>query len=327
MSEFDLIARLFAPLAKDAPGAFDLRDDAALLCDEHGRGLIISKDVLVEGVHFRRNDPWRQIAKKALRVNLSDLNAKGGAPVGYFLGCAWRRGVGEVAVEEFAKGLEEDQAQYDVPLLGGDTTTHEGPTVFSVTAIASAPACGMVRRSTAKVGDHLFVTGTIGDSGLGLLALEGAFKPGASEHYTYLADRYLSPQPPLAFGPAAAKHMSASIDVSDGLLADAGHIARESGVRLHVTANAIPVSPAAEAWLGTQTSRNGAIARLAAMGDDYQVLMSADPSEAAALRRIAEELEVRLTLIGAVEDGAGIVLVDDDGAEILISQAGYQHRL
>lgn len=319
--EFDIIAQYFAPLATD-DGAFNLTDDAAL-----ARGLVITKDVVVEGVHFRAKDPLDLVAKKALRVNLSDLAAKGAKPLGYFLGCVWPAGVKEDAIAEFARGLSEDQEQFRLSLLGGDTTAHAAkgaPLTISVTMLGAPSSSGMIRRNGASAGDDVYVTGTIGDAGLGLRALEGAIKLAAPAK-KFLTDRYRLPQPRVAIGGALAGLASASIDVSDGLLADAGHIAEVSGVGVEIGAEKIPLSAAGRAWLDHQEDRNAALADIASMGDDYEILFTAPASRRRSIEMAAQVTKTPVTRIGVVTKGKDMKLLADDARPIDAPHRGFDH--
>lgn len=226
--EFLIIRDFFAPLAAEAPGAFGLTDDAALIGD-----FVVTKDMLIEGVHFLKTDPMDLVARKLVRVNVSDLAAKGAKPIGYFLACAWPSGVKRTAIEDFARGLKEDQTRYKIALYGGDTTRHAaaaGALTLSATFFGAAPRSGMVRRDGATAGDDLFVSGAIGDAGLGLAALQKLEKFSAADR-DYLSGRYRLPEPRVTLGGALPGLANASIDVSDGLLADAGHLAERAGLQ------------------------------------------------------------------------------------------------
>ncbi len=319
--EFDIIARHFAPLATDA-GAFNLKDDAAL-----AGGLVITKDLLVEGVHFRCKDPLDLVAKKALRVNLSDLAAKGARPFGYFLGCVWPRGVKEEAIADFVRGLGEDQDLFRLSLFGGDTTAHAikgAPLTISVTMLGAPSASGIIRRNGANIGDDIYMTGTIGDAGLGLRALEGAIKPPAAAK-KILADRYRLPLPRIAIGGALAGLATAAIDLSDGLLADAGHIAEASGAGLEIAAEKIALSAPARAWADNQENRDIAIADLASMGDDYEILFTAPPSRRRSIDMAAQLTKTLVTRIGAVTRGKGARLIAEGGEAIATPRPGFDH--
>jgi len=304
-SEFDLIARLFAPLAT-APGAFGLKDDAAIIAARPGHDLVVTTDAVIAGVDFFEDDPPVTIAKKALRVNLSDLAAKGAEPFGYLLTLSLPK-VDTAWLGEFARGLAEDQATFGLSLLGGDMSATPGPLSIAVTAFGHVPQGAMIRRFGAKPGDGVFVTGTIGDSGGGLEARDGV-----------LFERYRVPEPPVAFGASLRGLASAAIDVSDGLLADLGHIADVSGVRIAVEAERIPRSDALRALWGDTLE---AIVRAATAGDDYQIAFTAPLAKEMAIARAA----VQVTRIGTVERGLGVVLLDAQSREIAVARKGFAH--
>lgn len=307
-SEFDLIARYFAPLAGE--GAFGLKDDAAIVPQCAGHDVVVTTDTVVAGVDFFEDDPADTVAKKALRVNLSDLAAKGAEPVAYLLSLSLPR-VDEAWLEEFARGLREDQTAYGVSLLGGDTG--RGPLSISITAFGHVPSGRMVRRSGARPGDLVFVTGTIGDSGGGLALLKAPEASVSAETRSRLVARYRVPQPPVSFA-HAIRAASAAIDVSDGLFADLGHIAHASGVRIAVEAERIPRSPALRALWGDSLE---AIVRAATAGDDYQIAF-------AALASIVDA-HTPVTCIGRVEEGAGVVLLDARGRAVEVGGPGFTH--
>ncbi|MCB2113825.1 MAG: thiamine-phosphate kinase [Parvularculaceae bacterium] len=321
--EFDIIARYFAPLSSGFAGAFALGDDAASL---DATDIVITKDVLVEGVHFRARDPRRDVAMKALRVNLSDLAAKGARPIGYFLGCVWPQNVKEDAIAEFAAGLGEDQDAYKISLMGGDTTVHGqkgGLLVVSVTMIGARGSAGMIRRSSARPGDDVYVSGTIGDACLGFGVSKSEIRV-APAHKAFLAGRYLLPSPRVALGGALAGHASAAIDVSDGLLADAGHIAKQSKVAIEIIADKIPLSEAALTWLDRQ-DRNEGLARLAGGGDDYEILFTAPAARRRSIEMASQVTKTPIARIGTVSKGAGVQFLDAQGAAIETGQTGFDH--
>jgi hypothetical protein len=212
--EFELIARYFAPLAAAAPGALGLTDDAAWIRPAPGEELVVTTDALVEGVHFLGTDPPSLIARKALRVNLSDLAAKGAQPLAYLLDTVFSRGVSEEWIAAFAEGLAADQAEYGVALIGGDTTATPGPTMLAITALGTVPAGRMIRRSTAKPGDDVYVSGSIGDAALGLEVLRGGLADLPEAARAHLIGRYRLPQPRLGLGPRLWGLAHAAIDVS-----------------------------------------------------------------------------------------------------------------
>ena len=307
MDEFGIIARHFAPLAT-APGAFGLKDDAAAIPARPGFDLVVTTDQIAAGTDFFAEDPAGTVAQKALRVNLSDLAAKGARPEYYLLNLALPRPARDAWLAEFARGLGEDQRQFGISLLGGDTSATEGPLSISVTAMGFVPEGRMVKRSGAKAGDAVYVTGTIGDSGGGLALLKGEGKDLSETDRAYLVDRYRVPQPPVAFGYGLGDIAHAGVDVSDGLIADLGHLALASGVGIVVEGERVPLSPALKALWGA-----GALARAVAAGDDYQTAFAARPG-----------LKGPFTCIGQVRAGEGVSFrVNDE--EVVVPQPGYRH--
>ncbi|HUB85258.1 MAG TPA: thiamine-phosphate kinase [Rhizomicrobium sp.] len=320
--EFELIAKLFAPLSCHAPGAYGLTDDAATIAPPAGEELVVTADLLTEGVHFRTADPPDRIAKKAVRVNLSDLAAKGAKPLGYLLSLALPRRLDMTWLEVFAHGLAEDQNEFAVVLVGGDTTATDGPFTVAVTAFGTLPVGSMIRRNGAKAGDLIFVSGSIGDAGAGLELLNDTASPGAVAQSQTLVDRYQLPTPRTILGQALRGAAHASLDVSDGLLADLGHVARTSGVRTLVNAEAIPISAARMAVKGQSLE---AVIAAATAGDDYEIAFTAPATARDEILRIARNANTPVTQIGQVVEGAGVALLDSFGAEIPVSRKGYEH--
>jgi thiamine-monophosphate kinase len=324
VDEFDWIARDLRPLAAGAPEAFDLLDDAAAIPSRPGFDLIVSKDAIVEGVHFLPDDPMDLVARKLLRVNLSDLAAKGAEPYGYFLAVAWPGERGRAERAAFVAGLRADQDAFGVHLLGGDTVSTPGPFTASLTILGWAPGGRMVRRAMAKPGDVVLVTGTIGDGGLGLAAARSELAvPDADA--AWLADRYRLPQPRLGLGEPLRRFAHAAADVSDGLIADAGRIGVASQVGLDIDLGQIPLSPPAKAWLAAQPDRAAGLVRLATAGDDYEVICAAPGAAVSALTGAVAARGLALTVIGRVTAGSG-VRASLDGAPVAIASAGYRHR-
>lgn len=307
--EFSEIARLFRPLTGGAPGAFDLLDDAAIAPQRPGHDLVITKDAIVEGVHFPVGEAPQLVAQKLVRVNLSDLAAKAAEPFGCLLAVAWPRGFGAAEREAFASGLGEDLRTFGMALFGGDTVSTPGPFTASLTALGWVPAGRMVRRAGAKPGDVLAVSGTIGDGVLGLAALKGEI----SDADGWLTERFRLPRPRLELRAALRAHATASADVSDGLIADAGHIAKASGVGLRLDLDAVPLSSGARTWLDLQPDRAAALARLASGGDDYEIVCTA-----------AGTAPEGFTAIGEVVVGAGVE-VWADGRAFDVAQGGWRH--
>ncbi|MHB8286263.1 MAG: thiamine-phosphate kinase [Caulobacteraceae bacterium] len=324
MDEFDEIARLYRPLALGAPEALDLLDDAAVIPSRPGYDLVVTKDAIVAGVHFLPDDPLDLVARKLLRVNLSDLAAKGAEPDGYFLAVAWPQSFGFDDRTRFASGLAQDQAAFHVRLFGGDTVATPGPLTASLTLMGWVPNGGMVRRATAKVGDAVLVSGTIGDGGLGLRAAQGGLGGASPAEAVWLADRYRLPQPRLDLRDLLRTHASAAADVSDGLLADAAHIGEASGVGIAIDLDRLPLSPAANAWLARQADACAARLTLAGLGDDYEIVCTAAPDAVAALIEGAASAGLALTMIGAVTSTPGLV-ARFDGAPVAVGRTGWSH--
>jgi thiamine-monophosphate kinase len=252
-NEFDHIARLLRPLTRGDPVALDLLDDAAVLPSRPDHDLVITKDAMVAGVHFLAEESLDVVARRLLRTNLSDLAAKGAEPYGYFLAVGWPSGSDVTSRETFARGLAEDGAAFDISLLGGDTFTTSGPFVVSATFLGWVPSGAAVLRRGAKPGDKLMVSGTIGDGWLGLMAQWGEVMDEDSS----LLRRYRQPEPRIGLRDALRAHAHAAADVSDGLLADSGHLAKASGCRVRVDLERLPLSPGAAAWLGNPAGRLG----------------------------------------------------------------------
>ena len=322
--EFETIARLLRPLA-GTPEALGLQDDAAAIPSRPGQDLIVSQDAMVAGVHFLPGDRLDLVARRLLRTNLSDLAAKAAEPYGYFLTVAWPRGTGWGERERLAAGLAEDQEQFGLTLLGGDTVSTPGPLTLSATILGWTFAGAMVRRGTARPGDRLLVSGTIGDGWLGLKGargeLAGLVAPEAAE---WLAGRYRLPEPRLELRDPLRAHANAAADVSDGLVADAGHIAEASGVRLRLNLERLPVSEPASQWLSGRADRAEALAALATGGDDYEIVLTCAPDSVQALIEEAEAAGVALSEIGEASDGEGMTTVFE-GRELQLARTGWRH--
>jgi thiamine-monophosphate kinase len=324
VDEFQSIAALFRPLTNGAPEALGLLDDAAVIPSRPGFDLVITKDAMVSGVHFLPDDPPGLVAQKLLRVNLSDLAAKAADPYAYFLAVAWPKGWDEAERAAFAAGLALDQARYGLVLLGGDTVSTPGPLTLSVTVLGWAPAGAMVKRAGAQVGDLLLVSGTIGDGALGLRAAQGEDLGLDAEATAYLADRYRLPQPRNALTPALRHYAAAAADVSDGLIADAGHVAATSGVGLRIDLDRLPLSAPTALWLARQPDHAAALKMLATSGDDYEVVCTVRPHDAQAAIALAAQSGVIMTPIGLVDAAPGVRALLD-GRAVPIARSGWSH--
>jgi thiamine-monophosphate kinase len=315
LSEFSLIAEVFAPLAT-SKAALGLKDDIALLPPRKGHELVLKTDAIVESVDFFRNDPPGTIARKALRVNLSDLAAKGARPIGYLLTLALPKRINTAWLKAFARGLAADQREFGISLLGGDLSGTPGPLTISITVFGYVPKGRAILRSGARAGDLVFVSGTIGDSAAGLDVLRKKRRGAA------LIARYRVPRPRVALGQKLRGVASAALDVSDGLLADLGHIAEVSKVHIAVEAARVPLSPALrKAW----GKGENAILRAATSGDDYEIAFTAPPSKRAAVFKAASAAGTPVAEIGFVMHGRGIGLLDAAGRPMKVTKKGWEH--
>lgn len=323
-AEDRLIARYFRPLAAH-PGAFGLIDDAAVLTPPPGCDLVLKTDGVIAGVHFFPDDPPRNIGRKALRMNLSDLAAKGAKPIGFLLSVALAKEVDEAWLAAFAAGLGEDAERYACPLLGGDTDHTPGPTSVTIAAFGTVPHGAMVLRSTAKPGDLVVVTGTIGDAALGVkLRKDAAFGerwrlPAARQ--AYLIDRYLLPQPRNALANAVLHEATAAMDVSDGLAGDLAKLCRASGVGAEVDIARVPVSDAARAALAADPAL---IETVLTGGDDYEILLTLAAEKLPRLRAAAAAAGVAVAEIGLVQAGEGARFMRN-GQALAFARAAYSH--
>jgi thiamine-monophosphate kinase len=324
--EDHLIARFFRPLATDA-GALGLLDDAATLTPPPGSDVVLKADAIVGGVHFFPDDPPDLIAKKALRVNLSDLAAKGASPAGFLLSLALPASVGADWLEAFARGLGEDSRAYGCPLMGGDTDRTPGPVTVSIAAFGLLPCGTMVRRAGARPGDRVVVTGTIGDGALGLLvrrdlaiAERWRLDPRQRDH---LVERYLLPRPRNALAQALRQHASAAMDVSDGLAGDLGKLCAVSGVTADIEVARVPLSDAARAAVASDPSL---IETALTGGDDYEVVATVSAGDVDALKAQAEAAGVALTEIGSIRaDRPRANFLGPAGKPLLFKRLSFSH--
>jgi len=320
LGEFGRIRRFFAPIA--GPGGLQLRDDAALVDCAPGKRLVITVDAMVEGVHYLPDDPPDLVARKLLRVNLSDLAAMGAQALHYLLATALPSSFGDEWVARFTQGLAEDQQAFGVHLLGGDSVATTGPAVLSLTAIGEIAVDGEIRRGGARPGDRIWVSGTIGDAFLGLSVLRGGYPELAGNERAALAARFQLPEPRTALGPRLAGIAHAMCDVSDGLLADLGHICEASQVGASVALSALPLSSGARRLAAADP---GVTVRLATGGDDYELLFTAPPKASEAIGTLAAELALPITAIGTIDGGKQVRLLDADGQPVPVESAGYRH--
>ncbi|MBV9521453.1 MAG: thiamine-phosphate kinase [Alphaproteobacteria bacterium] len=321
LGEFERIARFFAPLA--GSGALELRDDVALIDGPDGAQWVLTVDAIVAGIDYLPDDPPGLVARKLMRVNLSDLAAKGARPFGYLLTTVLPAQCGEDWLAEFSAGLAADQKAFGIVLLGGDSSGTSGPATLSMTAIGSVVAGTAILRRGAQPGDELWVSGTIGDSALGLRVLRGEAAALSEVERRFLVDRYRLPRPRLELGARLVGIASAMLDVSDGLVADLGHLCDASGVAATIEAERIPLSSAARQVLSAHPDL---LTLVLAGGDDYELVFAAPPGKAKALAKLSREVAVPVTRIGAVVPGSGGVRVRDGaGREIALASGGFRH--
>jgi len=323
--EFGRIARFLAPLAAGFPGAYGLLDDAARVDLPAGRALVVTTDAMVAGIHFLPDDRPGDIAHKLLAVNLSDLAAKAADPLGYSLVTALPRRLGEDWLAAFARGLDEGQRRWGLHLLGGDSVSTDGPVCLTLSALGTVPADrGMVRRAGARPGDLIFVSGSIGDGVLGLLAARGQLDPLPDPAMQpWLLDRLRRPEPRLGLIPLLRAHATAAVDISDGLVADLGHLARAGGVGLVLESALVPLSGPAVAALADWP---GLLPDLLTGGDDYEVAFTAPPSAEPAVMAAAADAGIPVTRVGRVLSGpADIQVLDRSGQRLNLPSAGWQH--
>ncbi len=323
-AEERLIARYFRPLATHH-GAFDLADDAAILTPPPGCDLVLTTDGVIAGVHFFADDPPDTIGRKALRMNLSDLAAKGAKPLGFLLSAALPADIKEEWLAGFAAGLGDDAARYQCPLLGGDTDRTPGPLAISIAAFGAVPQGKMVRRATANAGDCVVVTGTIGDAALGVLLRRD---PGLADRLRlseplrdHLRDRYLLPRPRNALAETVLRHASAAMDVSDGLAGDLTKLCRASGIAAEIDVARVPLSEAARVALAADPAL---IETVLTGGDDYEIVLTLAPERLASFRAAAERAGTAANDIGRIVAGEGARFVCD-GAELKFTRPSFSH--
>jgi thiamine-monophosphate kinase len=321
-----IVQEYLAPLAAKFPGAFGLQDDCALLTPEPGTDLVLKTDPVRAGVHFFPDDPPSDIAWKALAMNVSDLAAKAARPLIYLLAFSFPQAPSRRWLGEFAAGLAEAQSAFGCHLVGGDTDRAPGPLSIAVTVIGQIPRGRMIRRGGARAGDILFVSGTIGDSAMGLYARTNGFArrfwPLDQAERDLLAERYRRPRPRLDLAPALLDHATAAMDVSDSLVKDLDRMARASRVAATIDMMRIPLSHAAAKVAGTVPEWR---IRAVTGGDDYEILCTVPPAQADAFRQAAARTGVQVTAIGEVSAGSGVRVLDAAGAEVVIDRTGWDH--
>jgi thiamine-monophosphate kinase len=318
--EFELIRRYFAPLA--GPGSLSLSDDAAVIEPRPGWSLVATADTVIAGVDFLAADPAGLVARKALRVNLSDLAAMGAEPLGYLLAVSWPRDTEEGWVAEFARGLATDQAEFGIALLGGDTSATPGPLSITITALGQVEQGRAMLRSGARPGDHIHMSGTLGDAALGLKVARGVGASLSEGARGFLIDRYRLPRPRVALGRRLVGIATAGQDISDGLGADLAHICAASNLGARIEATRLPLSEAGRALIH---AGGASLIDAISGGDDYELLFTAPPEKQADLARLAAELDLPLTRIGEIRAEPGLEVLDERGSPMPLDARGYRH--
>ncbi len=321
LDEFARIRRYLSPLAGKVPGAWNLTDDAAWIGSTDEQGWLIAADAIVAGVHFLPDDHPGDIARRLLRVNLSDMAAMGAWPQLYFMTLALPPGYDETWLAGFTAGLKADQQRFTVDLAGGDCVTTEGPAVFSLTMLGRPSGTSPLRRAGARPGDHLVVSGQLGDAALALHLRQAGFEVPADDDAFFEARR-LAPEPRIGLGAALTDLAHAAIDISDGLVADLRHLCRESGVGADVWAARIPLSDPARRALNADP---GLLEIILTGGDDYELLFACGPDDWPTIRDHAAHSDVPVTRIGVFRSDQEIVVMDLAGRPMVLGHGGYRH--
>ena len=324
--ESEIIARYFSPLAA-APGARGLIDDAASLVVPAGRELVLTVDAVIEGVHFPQGEEAGSVARKALRVNLSDLAAKGSNPVGYLVMLALPDDWTPAWLTAFVAALAADQAAFGLSLYGGDTVRTPGPLAISITAFGDVAEGRMVERAAARSGDSVFVSGSIGDAALGLALRhdpEAADRWGLSEdEATFLRDRYCCPRPRLELGDALVSCASAAMDVSDGLVGDLEKMCRAAGLAAHIESGRVPLSEPARKAIAAEPEL---LATILTGGDDYEILAAVSEPKRSLFAEKAARAGIAVAEIGSFSSGApGVFVAGPDGRSMSFASSSYAH--
>jgi thiamine-monophosphate kinase len=320
-AEDHLIARFFKPLASH-PGALGLSDDAAFLTPPPGCDVVLKADAIVGGVHFFPDDAAHTVASKALRVNLSDLAAKGARPLGFLLSLAIPKDVGEDWLAGFSEGLRGDAVLFGCPLFGGDTDRTPVPITVSIAMFGSVPEGTMVRRAGALPGDRVFVSGTIGDAALGVMVRGGKIRNLSEPHRKHLLSRYLLPQPRNALAEAVRTHATAAMDISDGLAGDFGKLCRASGVGADIDVARVPLSDAAKAVIDADSSM---LETAITGGDDYEVVCTVPAAKVDSFRAAAKAAQVAVSEIGEIKAGTGARFLGPDGHALSFKRPSFSH--
>ncbi len=337
MKEFDLIQKYFYPLTNQHPAALALKDDAAVIAGLKNADLVVSTDTCCSGIHFPIDTPPEMIARRALRISLSDLVAMGAQPYGYFLSLSLPAQTKEAWVKAFSKGLKKEQALFSLALLGGDTTASLGPLTVAITVLGQVKQGGALHRSTAKADDLVFITDTVGDAALGLKILQRKLKGIASQEQSLLLKRFYLP--PLHFGfiDTVSSYVHAAIDSSDGLVASLHQLAKASSLKAEVSLAAIPFSKTALKLIDKTSHPLSMQRSLMTAGDDYNLILAVPPKAKSSLIKAAQKHKVLLTEIGRLKllekplrrssapFSFNVEVKDAQQRKIAFTQKGYEH--
>ncbi len=317
MDERGIIDNIFKPLAGEGAPAFGLENDTAIYSPPEGCDLVITKDVMIEGVHFPEGEAPGVIAQRLLRSNLSDLAAAGAKPVGYLLGLMAKETIGESWLKAFAAALKQDQEEFGIRLMGGDTTSVSNSLCWSLTAIGAVEAGRGLTRQGASKGDLICVSGTIGDAGLGLKCLTGKI-----ERDEFLIGRFQKPEPRLALGQGLTGIASAVIDISDGLALDLENLCRASGVGAKVHLERAPLSGPAKKYAAGDQQK---LIELLTAGDDFELLFAVPVEKADQIPKLAKTAGLPIPVLGEITGGGECQFLDVKGRAIAFRKKGYRH--
>jgi thiamine-monophosphate kinase len=321
LDELSIIDRYFRPLAGE--GAFALRDDAGRIVVPDGQELVVTTDMIASRVHFLPGDPPDTIARKALRVNLSDLAGKGAQPLAYLVSLGLASTTDEEWLGRFAEGLRKDQGTFGIGLLGGDTIDVADGPVISITAFGVVAAGRMVHRFGGRPSDALYVSGTIGAGAIGLALLKGekTWEGLSADLRAKMIQRFRVPEPRLQLAPALVEHASAAMDISDGLVGDCDKLARASGCSAEINAERVPLP----AGIIGGPANPSMLARLITAGDDYEILAAIPPDQESAFRKAAESAGVPVMRVGELTAGSGPTRVLLNGDEMQLEKRSWVH--
>ena len=328
LGEFDLIAKYFTPLSKGCEGAFSLLDDGAVLDIPEGESLVVSTDCMTAGIHFLEGTAGKHVATRVLGANLSDLAAMGATPKWIFLSLQLPKNISEDWLDDFSTALGSGLEKFGVSLAGGDTVATMGPLAVTITALGSVKKGSALKRSGAQPGDEIWVSGTLGDAQLGLEILQMDNDAPVDKNANFLIARHYTPEPRVELGKDLAQMgvVNACIDISDGLVADMGHICETSNVTAEIQLSDIPLSSAATGLLKKDPARVNRAAL--GGGDDYELLFCIPSGNAEFLKTI--ESQIPLRKIGTVckksqNTDCSVRIIGSTGEVVVVERNGWDH--